>query len=233
MYYVAAFLFFIPKIYAKPITIYLVDGKEIRFISLMSLYIFDEIYLDKIYDYDWKSPPKTVIDIGANTGMFVLRAKQLWPSCSIFCYEPELTNFAELEHTIRVNNLPDVAAVNAAIMPHRGEVLLYHHPRNIGGHSVVHQVSNKSTLVKAETLNDALARLPRGICDLLKIDCEGAEGPLLRSLSLETARYITSIAYEPDWGHYSVDDLNSYLEQCGYAIVKKGGTVFAFQENLP
>jgi FkbM family methyltransferase len=228
MYYIAALLFiFVPGIF-KPITIHLADGKKIRAISFASIYILEEIFLDRNYDYGWEFPPQTLIDIGANTGMFVLRAKQLWPSCSIVCYEPEPNNFLELQHTISVNNLQDVSAINAAIMPKRGEVLLYYHPRNAGGHSIVHQPSARSITVQAETIKDALARLPRGTCDLLKVDCEGAEEQIFRNLTPETAQRINSIAYEPDWGHYSVDHLNKHLEQFGYTTIKNG-IVFAFR----
>src|SRR3954447_14975956 len=158
-YYLAAFLFLFHS-YKRPITIYFRDGKEIRLLSFMSLYIFAEIFIDRVYDHEWESPPRTAIDIGANTGMFALRAKQLWPGCALVCYEPESGNFKELQYTIRANNLRGVVAINAAIMETRDEVVLHHHPRNLGGHSTVHRHSDLGAVVPAETLNDALDCLP-------------------------------------------------------------------------
>ena len=229
-YYLAALLFLIPGIYSRPIRIYLADGKQIRLMSLMSLYILEEIFLDRVYDHARELPPQTIIDVGANTGMFLIRAKQLWPGCEAVCYEPEPANFRELQNTIAINHLKDVTAVNAAVMPERGEIKLYYHPRNIGGHSVVHHHSENAVVVRVETLDDALARSSTRNCDLLKLDCEGAEKEILNNLNSNTAMQINSIAYEPDERHYSADDLNRRLEQLGYAIVKTGSIVFALRK---
>ena len=203
------------------------DGHLAHVPSFMSLYIFEEIFLNRAYDGDISVTPRTIIDVGANTGLFVLRAKQLWPNAEIVAVEPEPGNYAELQRTIRTNRLLGVTTVNAAIMPEAGEVILYRHPRNVGGHSTVREHSTDTITVPAMTLRSLLDRFPDGTCDLLKIDCEGAEDGILRSLTAREAERVAAIVYEPEGRLYSVDSLNEFLKQLGFSIQRTAGTILA------
>lgn len=49
------------------------------------------------YDLAFDPPPRTVLDIGANVGLFSFFALQRWPGCQITAYEPDPDNFADLE----------------------------------------------------------------------------------------------------------------------------------------
>jgi FkbM family methyltransferase len=197
----------------------------------MSLYIFDEIFVQKIYDLPMRDI-KTIIDIGANTGMFVIRSKDIWPSSEIFAFEPEPNNFAMLERAIRINDLSGVTPINSAITNSDGVVNLYIHPRNIGGHSTIRHELSDIVEVKSKTLDDVLSKLPFRHCDLLKVDCEGAEEAIFRSLTPDVARRIGVIVYEPEWGLYSVENLNSWLESFGFKKRIVGGSVVV-GERLP
>jgi len=61
----------------------------------------------------------------------------------------------------------------------------------------------------------------------MKVACEGAEKEIFYGLPSEIAARINTIVYEPDWRHYSVDDLNEHLQRLGYTTIKNGGVILA------
>jgi FkbM family methyltransferase len=176
------------------------------------LYIFDEIFICRIYDQALSSRPEAIIDIGANTGLFVLRAKQLCPAAQIIAYEPEPANYAALRETIQLNQLLGVVTIKAAVAPRDGTLDLYLHPRNIGAHSTVFHRSSRSVSVPAI----ALSKVLRDRCDLLKIDAEGGELPIIEALTDETGSRIARIVYET--GSEEAPRLAALLSGLGFKI---------------
>jgi hypothetical protein len=65
----------------------LADGHVIPVRDFMTLYIYKEIFVDRCYDLALDQPAPVIVDIGANSGLFALRLKQLYPSAKISCYE--------------------------------------------------------------------------------------------------------------------------------------------------
>src|SRR5882672_4425508 len=101
-FYAAMALKLIPGLYPAPIKLNLRDGKFFYVNTFMTLYIFVEIFVERIYDLPGPcGAVETIIDVGANTGLFVVRAKQVWPDATIVAVEPEPRNFVELEKTIK------------------------------------------------------------------------------------------------------------------------------------
>ena len=49
----------------------------------MTLYIYKEIFVDRCYDLTLDRSFPVIIDIGANSGLFALRIRQLYPSAQI------------------------------------------------------------------------------------------------------------------------------------------------------
>lgn len=221
----------VPSLHRSPLTLELKDGKILRVRSFMTLYIFDEIFLTGVYDIDIKGV-ESIIDIGANTGLFVLRAKQRWPNAKIVAFEPEPANYSALSETIEINRLQGVTSIQAAVAPEHGFVTLYRHPRNIGGHSTVFRHSNDSVQVACQTISDALSLCPGGRCDLLKVDCEGAEYSIFSGLTPEIATRVRTIVFEPSEG-YSLGEVNRRLEALGFTISAEKGNVIARREAIP
>jgi hypothetical protein len=58
----------------------LADGHVIPVRDFMTLYIYKEIFVDRCYDLTFDQSAPVIIDIGANSGLFALRIKQLYPS---------------------------------------------------------------------------------------------------------------------------------------------------------
>ena len=225
-YYYALFVKFIPNRHNAPIEIALKDGKRFVIRSWSSGFIFWEIFVDRVYDV-MKQTPRRVIDIGANTGLFVLRAKQLWPEVSVVAFEPEPNNYQALCETIRINALDKVEAVNAAITDQDGSITLYRHPRNIGAHSTVHHCSGDEIVVPSFRLDRFINSQPDKSCDLLKVDCEGGELAIFSALDQATANAIATIVYEPDEAAYDVQAMNNRLASLGFSISSSGNCFVA------
>ena len=57
--------------------------------------IFDQVFLDGDYDIDFKFHPRTIIDAGANIGLFSIMMKNRFPGSKVICIEPDKENFPE------------------------------------------------------------------------------------------------------------------------------------------
>lgn len=196
------------------------DGKRVRLPGYMSLYIYKEIFVDRCYDVDLPSSAH-IMDIGANTGLFALRMKQLHPAASITCFEPYPPNFVELERTVADNHLYGVRAVPKAVGARAGKANLYVHRRNIGGHSLYPSVASSKNAIEVEIV--PLGAVVYHHVDLLKLDCEGAEYDILMSMTPEQAALIDRIIIEPTPKLYDVKVLLRHMESCGYAVEWRRG----------
>jgi hypothetical protein len=106
---------------------------------------------------------------------------------------------------------------------------LYLHPRNIGGHSIVAAragvgaTSVDIRLVAVEQVLEALG----GRCDLMKLDCEGAEFEIVASLTARDAARIRHLLIEPSPRLYDVATLAARLRALGYDVQYQRGLFIA------
>jgi FkbM family methyltransferase len=186
----------------------LADGHVIPVRDFMTLYIYKEIFVDRCYDLTFDQSAPVIIDIGANSGLFALRIKQLYPSARISCYEPFPPNFAQLQNTIAINRLEAVTPLQKAVGARPGRAKLFIHKRNMGGHSFYVSETLNTDYVDVEVVDlpSILGELQQGV-DLLKVDCEGAEFDILMGLTAADARKIRQIIVETTSGLYDVDQL--------------------------
>lgn len=127
---------------------------------------------------------KTVVDVGACIGAFALWAVNRFPGCSVHCYEPNPVNFEALKSN--VDGL-DVTINNLAVSDSPGEAELVVPESNIGAGSTVFDVEK---LYSGKTSRYMVGQVPGSSlspCDMLKLDCEGEELRILRSLLLSGA----------------------------------------------
>lgn len=225
-------------------TLKLRDGKLLRFREFWSLFLFDEIFMENCYEapevLQW-GPVGTIVDIGANIGIFTLRCKQLWPQARVIAIEPHPENFARLVEHIEINHLTDVQPLNVGIADQCGCLDLYLSPRNIGGHSLYKNKEGAPSIsVPITTFADVLTKTDsNGSGLLLKIDCEGCEYPLLTNLTHEMATRIACIIFEPEDSLYNVNALLEHLEKLGFQTSRFGslcvasGNNPAFNRKLP
>jgi FkbM family methyltransferase len=202
----------------------LTDGHVIPVRDFMTLYIYKEIFVDCCYDVPLDQSAPVIIDIGANSGLFALRIKQLYPSAKISCYEPFPANFTQLQNTISVNKLDSVTPLQKAVGARPGRAKLFIHKRNIGGHSFYATEARNADYVDVEVVDlpSILGDLDQEV-DLLKLDCEGAEFDILMGLNVADARKIRRIIVETTSSLYDVDQLNAQMMSLGYRHQPRSG----------
>ena len=214
----------------SPVTLRLRGGGVVHVREFMTLFVFREIFVDGCYDVPLGKRPM-VIDVGANTGLFALRAKKLWPHARIHCYEPYWPNTEQLRETIRTNELDDVAVFPEGVGGAARTATLNVHPRNIGGHSIMpFGESTERVEITIVDLKEVLRRTPAGWCDLLKLDCEGAEREILLSMDRQIASKIQRVVYEYSAGG-GAKEVEAHLTSLGYSLRREGDLFHARRPN--
>lgn len=129
---------------------------------------FVNVVLDD--DYGLRSltgEPRTIVDIGANIGLFTAFARQLFPGAMIHAYEPSASTArwaaANTTHPLTTVFVEGVAseAGTAALVEH-------------GASNLTQTRRAEDGAVKLVAFPTVVERIG-GRIDLLKIDCEGAE----------------------------------------------------------
>ena len=160
-----------------------------------------EVFIDHAY-----SPPgyeicesDTIIDVGANIGSFTIFAARRAKQGRVIAFEPTRQSFSLLQGNISKNRLKHVSTERAALTDRAGPVTLHLSGLGSGHHSLNPAFagpSRSSEDVSGLTLADAFAKHDIKTCNCLKLDCEGAEFPILESLSPNLAARIERIALE-------------------------------------
>jgi FkbM family methyltransferase len=129
-----------------------------------------------------KLPEKAVVvDIGANVGMFALYAKQWAKNVTVHCFEPNPQVQSLLELNMR--QVQGIHLHYTAVGDRDGELTLYQHPMNTGQTSTTYRLKG-ATEVKVPVCHAGkmIEKLGLEKIDVLKIDTEGAEVPILDGL---------------------------------------------------
>lgn len=146
----------------------------------------DTVLKDEITEniYSIKKP-KIVVDIGAHIGGTTIYCASL--GAKVYAYEPSRINYHRLLRHIDLNDLQDnVVPFNLGIGD--GEpIKLYHHPTNYGCFSKYIDNSDgmigESEIVETITIKDVFKDIEH--CDLLKVDCEGAEAEFYKYIPVD------------------------------------------------
>lgn len=128
----------------------------------------------------------SIIDVGANQGIFLVSARQNFPNSDITCYEPNKLLEKSLSHNAAELN---AAVYYEAVTKTDCKVMLNYFDSDLATTTVI---SNEGE-VKGVSLQKVLDRAG-GKIDILKMDCEGAEWDLLEDIT--SFKYIRSISME-------------------------------------
>ena len=129
------------------------------------------------------APGMTVLDIGANVGLFTLvAAHRVGPTGRVHAFEPTPELAAHILRNLELNGLENVAVNPIAVSDAAGHAMLHLvEPDDPGENSIVNPSPGARTLeVPTVTLDGYIAEHDVGRVDVIKIDIEGAEMPALR-----------------------------------------------------
>ncbi|MEB3189380.1 MAG: FkbM family methyltransferase [Snowella sp.] len=154
-------------------------------------------------------PPTTVLDIGANIGLFSLWARRCFPAATIHAYEPNprITAFTK-------NNLAQgsIAFFAEGIGSQSGFASGIDQSESRLSQFTVGAMAG----IKVISLQEAVDRLG-GNVDLLKLDCEGAEWEIFHDptpfANIESVR----MEYHLTDGK-TIADVKQVVESLGYAV---------------
>ncbi len=154
-----------------------------------------------------------VLDLGANIGTFSLYIFQNFPKARVVAYEPGKEIYALLEATHKLNSGLDWTIHQAAVWREDGSVSFntteYSHGSRV--------ITTGSETVPAVSFVTAMAGLPAGPIDLVKVDVEGAEEAVLLGHEAELAR-IEHLIIELHPGRCDTDKVLALLRQ-SYAYI--------------
>jgi FkbM family methyltransferase len=184
---------------------------------------FKEIFMDECYlaglEHDIPAGA-AVIDIGANAGYFTLFAAAKFPEAKIFSFEPIPVNYSQLERNRDLNRAKNIKCFPKAVAGKSGEISLTF---DFGDSFTTSATMLTHTSDQGESMKVPCVSLPEvmdenGInkCDLLKMDCEGAEYDILYNCPPAYLQRIEQIAMEVHRGdkeNQNIDALEAFLRQ--------------------
>jgi FkbM family methyltransferase len=166
-------------------------------------------------DYGKVAPGTTVIDIGANIGVYALFAA-FSGAKDVYAFEPSASSYEVLTKNIVANGLePIIRAKCVAVVGLPSDPVKF--PRSSNVMNAILPDSSESDdydLVSTLTLSEIVS--PLDSVDLLKMDCEGAEYDIILRTSEANILKVAEIRMEYHRGPR--DELVARLTGFGYAV---------------
>ncbi len=185
---------------------------------------FATVWLIKDYDYVGFeiNDNDIILDIGGHIGLFSLYVSQKCNKGKIFCFEPVTTNYEILLENIKSNKLSNIFPHNLAVARTTNHVVLNIN-KDESGHSMF-RIGEKSIKVKSISLKDFIIKNKIDKCDLIKLDCEGAEYEIIDSIPNDYLSKIDKFIIEYHFENEKPELVKKLIEKLklnSYNIVKK------------
>jgi FkbM family methyltransferase len=236
-----ALLFRLPIL--KPTLLHFRDGTQFRVRTAMDVWVIIETYLGHTYEQNGFDIQNNwvIIDIGAGLGEFSITAAKKCLHGVVYAYEPFRESFELMQENILLNNVMNTTAYPYAVGGNAGPM----HLKTASGVPVLYStaindnhVGRHDTTVQGTTLDEIFGTFHLEKCDLIKIDCEGAEYDILFHTSAPTLQKTEIICLEYHNGitKFTHLDLIHFLESHGFLVILKPspvhchtGLLFAFK----
>ncbi len=186
---------------------------------------FAEDYTRKLVKELWQKRDITMIDVGANAGYFSLYMLDKCPGAKVLAFEPIPRNFDLLKAQQAMNPGFDLQPFNEAVSDQDGSLTLQFDANDefTTAASIFDTDTGSDTLeVPAVSLATIMERHQLASIDFLKLDCEGAEYPILYSCPDTVLSKIKVLALET---HPGVDHdqqkpaLVNFLQEKGFQLL--------------
>jgi FkbM family methyltransferase len=158
-------------------TIQVRDGIKLRYrLNRGDMQSLREVWIDEVYRLPFAVTPKVLVDLGANIGLSSVWLAHRYGCMTIVAVEPSPENARLARVNLELNNIR-AEVMEAAVGANDGTVFFQDdQDSNLG------RVASSGRAVNQVSMRTVLERLPAGAeIDLLKMDIEGGEGPLLEA----------------------------------------------------
>jgi FkbM family methyltransferase len=172
-------------------------------------WIFRDLLLDDEYGLaKLRNTPTTILDIGANVGMFSLWAGINFPGAVIHAYEPNVN----LQKFL-ASNAGQVGAriFNEGVSGTDGRGSFNQNGESMGGQCRAGENGD----IAVASLSTAIRRVG-GAVDLLKLDCEGAEWSMLEYPEAFAAVRRVRMEYHLLNANHSIERLTEVFQRMGF-----------------
>lgn len=195
----------------------------------------DEAVINQSFDRDTMfaavpeyqpAPHHIIIDVGAHVGTFSLLASSKVPDGKVFAIEASADTFNFLRINVALNRAINISTHHLALLDKRG-VCTLHHDWGNWGHTAVKRLSNRGEAVECCSLAEFMDDNGIVHCDFIKLNCEGAEFPILLNSSRDTLRKFSFmlVLYHCDlWRDNTESDLMDHLRTCGFSCLIRSKT---------
>jgi FkbM family methyltransferase len=179
----------------------------------------------------------TILDIGANIGAATVFLATKYPGATVYAFEPANRPFALLRQN--VEKLPNVRVFPFGLFSHDSSVSLYPGRTDTVESSIWNsaRTSPDSETISLRCAVQVLGEFAIDQIDILKIDTEGCEVPILRSLTdfLPSVKLIY-VEYHSDRDRRLIDQLlaDTHVLWRGHAtLVHRGEFCYLRRDLLP
>lgn len=157
--------------------------------------------------------PKVILDFGSNIGLTCFDFARLYPESHVFGWEIDLNN---VEIARKVNSQNSNVLINHRGVSDRSGVMSYKVDTDSDAFSLVEQSDQAQHVsVEVESMSDILSQFES--IDLVKIDIEGTELRVLKSLSPKDAKHVKSMLIEIHHGN-EIEEITSHLRNLGFEL---------------
>lgn len=160
-----------------------------------------------------------IIDIGANVGVFSIYASTL-TSGKILAVEPFDENCKYLKQNLKNNIVTNVIIEKIAVSKSSGKRYFYTLDSDSGHNFYFKNKSKNKKLINTTTFKQLIQNHSIKKIELLKVDCEGAEGEIFESLSPIILKNINNIALEfhDNCSSLSHQQIKKILTKAGFRV---------------
>jgi FkbM family methyltransferase len=193
--------------------------------GVMDIWSVKETFIDRFYErygtpigQGW-----TIVDIGGGIGDFTTYAALAHHTNRVYAFEPTPESYQLLQANLALNEVTNAQGYPLAIWSKKGVIQI---DTNVGepGQNISRADSGEAetgkVVVECLSLDEAFSLLGLNGCDLLKLDCEGAEYEILFNAPDNLLANISHIVmeYHNDVTPFNHVDLERFLCSKGFDV---------------
>jgi FkbM family methyltransferase len=194
--------------------------------------VFNQIFLEDMYDLPICKKPKLIIDGGAYVGFSTIFFANKYPEAKIIAVEPNVSNFALLkENTLRYHN---IELINSALWNKNSWVNVINADHGLWRSMVEEASHDQKKLFESVTIGNLLRTSGHKRIDILKLDVEGSEKSIFFEGYEEWLDKVGVIIIElhdryfPGCSEAFYNAINKY----NFIIFEKGESTIALRNDL-